>query len=122
MRVLRGSPGEINKYTARLAIDIDAHLDRLSAVQFVTETTWPQPVDRLFDTGCGVVLNVSHVGAHRVETVALHRTLDHRDTACIGGELGTKVRDVLIGVARRVASSGELISSQVLVELIGRDE
>jgi len=51
-----------------------------------------------------VVLHMTHVGAHGVETVPLHGAFDFSDATRVGSQLGTKVRDILVGPARGIAS------------------
>jgi hypothetical protein len=65
---------------------------------------------------------VSHEAADGREAVPIHGAPDLGDAACIRGELGAQVGDVLIRIARRVWGIGELCSQLGLVEHAAPDE
>ena len=65
---------------------------------------------------------MTHVGTHGIEPVPLHSPFDLCDAPRIGRKLRAKVRHVLVGIPRRIASGRKPLAQLGLVEFIRRDE
>lgn len=93
---------------------------RIRLVPAVVAVT--EPVDDAPHLFLGVVLHVPHVRLHDVEVEVLDHPAHLEYAARVRGDLGAQVREVRVGIARRIQSGGEQLPRLVDTEVAVLDE
>ena len=94
--------GEVYSSAALARIHVDAHADHGARVHGELERAGRQPSERAAHVLLGVVLHVPHVRAHDVEAEMLDHSSQFLAALLTSGNLGAQVRQILVGIARRV--------------------